>query len=193
MSEPKKDTPAPASASPPETERVGILLRLGDGRRFAVGVGGLRVGRQQGIGLVLMDRTVSRHHADLRYESGRYVLYDHSANGTRVNGKLVAAAQPLRDGDSVKFGQVEFRFEVQSVSKAEVAALLDVTQPSQVPRSWTARMKGAKPRRRWKRFSRQRSEFWRLVSLIVLTLVIAAALAVYQYLPELFDQLIGHR
>ncbi len=192
MREPKKDTPPPESASPPETERVGILLRLGDGRRFAVGVGGLRVGRQQGIGLVLTDRTVSRHHADLRYETGRYVLYDHSANGTWVNGKLVAAAQPLRDGDSVKFGQVEFRFEVQSVSKAEVAALLDVTQPSQVPRSWTARMKGAKPRPR-KRFSKRRSEFRRLVSLLVLTLVIAAGFAVYQYLPELFDQLIGHR
>lgn len=192
MSEPKKDTPAPASASPPETERVAMLVRLADGRRFAVGVGGLGVGRQQGIGLVLMDQTVSRHHADLRYESGRYVLYDHSANGTRVNGKLVAAAQSLRHGDSVKFGQVEFRFEVRNVLKEHIDSLLTSTQPSQVPKASTVRMKGARPPRGWKRFRKRRWTIWQLVSLFVL-LVVAAGLAVYRYSPQLFDQLIGHR
>ncbi len=163
-----------------------MLVRVADGRRFAVGVGGLRVGRQQRIGLVLMDRTVSRHHADLRYETGRYVLYDHSANGTRVNGKLVAAAQSLRHGDNVKFGEVKFRFEVKNVSKEHIESLLSSTQPGQVPKAATVRMKGARPPRRWKRFRKRRWTVWQLVSLFVL-LVIAAGFAVYRYLPQLFD------
>ncbi len=83
-----------SGASPREGERVGILTRLSDGREYPLGVGNVRIGREQSEDLVVKDRTVSRHHADLTYESGRYVLYDQSSNGTWVNGNIVVA-QPL--------------------------------------------------------------------------------------------------
>jgi len=105
MSEPeKKRSASGASRSPGDFEQVGVLTRISDGKTFTLGFGSLRVGRQRRADLVITDKTVSRHHADVIYESGRYVLYDHSTNGTWVNGNLVAVAQPLRDRDTVKFG-----------------------------------------------------------------------------------------
>lgn len=167
-----------------------MLVRLGDGREFAVGVGGLRIGRRRGVDLALKDRTVSRHHADVRYENGRYVLYDNSTNGTWVNGTLVVAAQPLRDGDDVKFGNVEFRFLVKTVSPNRVASLQEATQPSRVPEYTTARMKGGKRRRRLRRLRRRRFRVWHLLSLLVL-LVAATGAAIYFLFPELVDRLVA--
>lgn len=49
--------------------------------------------------------TVSRLHASVsRTESGRYVLRDHSANGTYVNKKRLSAAHTLQDGDQIQIG-----------------------------------------------------------------------------------------
>ena len=40
------------------------------------------------------------------------MLYDlGSANGTFVNGKRIDAPEALADGDTVRFGEVEFAFK----------------------------------------------------------------------------------
>jgi pSer/pThr/pTyr-binding forkhead associated (FHA) protein len=166
-----------------ELEQVGTLTRLADNRQYSLGFGSLRVGRQRRADLVITDKTVSRHHADLCYESGRYVLYDHSTNGTWINGTLVAVAQPLRNGDRVKFGKVEFSFTLRSVPKEVALREAEATAPKKIPRTSTLIMKGGKGKRRIGRLALK-------VLLAVLAAVIVAAVLINFLLPDLAARII---
>ena len=65
------------------------------------------IGRDTACDLVLLDMTVSRSHAGLRREAGRWLLSDvGSRNGTRLNGWRVTAPVPLRAGDEITFGSM---------------------------------------------------------------------------------------
>ncbi len=67
------------------------------------------IGRSSGCHLVLGDDTVSRRHAELRLEGGRWLLRDlGSANGTLVNGRRVVEAE-VRPGDVVRLGGARLR------------------------------------------------------------------------------------
>jgi hypothetical protein len=67
---------------------------------------GLVIGRSPDCALTLADPTVSRRHAELRREDGRWVVADlGSSNGTRVNGWRVRRAS-LRAGDELMLGGV---------------------------------------------------------------------------------------
>jgi hypothetical protein len=71
--------------------------------------GTFTIGRDAGCDLVLTDMTVSRSHAGLRHELGRWLLSDAgSTNGTRLNGWRVTGPVPLRTGDKVSFGSLTF-------------------------------------------------------------------------------------
>lgn len=60
------------------------------------------LGRWEGCEIVLPDPEVSRKHAQIRHEGGRYVLVDlGSRNGTQVNGRRVGRAFLLTDGDEL--------------------------------------------------------------------------------------------
>jgi pSer/pThr/pTyr-binding forkhead associated (FHA) protein len=81
------------------------------GMRVVVPPAGLRVGRAADNDLVIHDATVSRHHARLVFEGGALVLYDEgSTNGTFVNEQRITR-QPLKPGDTLRFGSVRFRVE----------------------------------------------------------------------------------
>lgn len=65
----------------------------------------------------LLDRTVGRHHAYLLYQSqqGQYTVEDLNAyNKTRINGVILVPFEErvLKDGDILRFGNVEVRFEL---------------------------------------------------------------------------------
>jgi hypothetical protein len=65
---------------------------------------GLVIGRNPDCDLVVMDPTVSRRHAELRRENGRWILADlGSSNGTRVNGWRVRRAT-VGIGDELMLG-----------------------------------------------------------------------------------------
>jgi hypothetical protein len=65
------------------------------------------IGRDATCDLVLSDMTVSRSHAGLRREAGRWLLIDAgSTNGTRINGWRVTEPVPLRAGDRISFGSM---------------------------------------------------------------------------------------
>jgi VWFA-related protein len=73
--------------------------------------GSTRVGRGTECELVLDSRQVSRVHAIIEALDGAYRLLDEgSRNGTYVNGRRVQGLQELRIGDTVRFGDREFRF-----------------------------------------------------------------------------------
>src|SRR3954471_11141111 len=69
----------------------------------------LLIGRSSACQLVLADDTVSRRHAELRVEDGRWLLRDlGSSNGTWVNGRRVVEAE-VRPGDLLHLGGAEVR------------------------------------------------------------------------------------
>jgi pSer/pThr/pTyr-binding forkhead associated (FHA) protein len=64
------------------------------------------------VTILLEDTTVSRHHADIRFENGRFIVADQNAlNGTFVNNQRVQGLAVLSNGDAVRFGNVTLKFE----------------------------------------------------------------------------------
>ncbi len=61
------------------------------------------IGREEDNDIVLPDRRVSRQHAVIEREGDRYYIRDcGSKNGTFVNGTLLQAPVPLKDGDNIQ-------------------------------------------------------------------------------------------
>jgi pSer/pThr/pTyr-binding forkhead associated (FHA) protein len=68
------------------------------------------LGRDPGNDIILRDPKVSRHHAEIVFERGFFVLHDlASANGTYVNSKRVRVA-PLTHGAKLRMGNTYGRF-----------------------------------------------------------------------------------
>jgi len=87
----------------PETAHL-ILHSSGAGAagRWELRTGTTTIGRDPECDIVLSDREVSRHHAEIRNETGSYILVDlGSTNGTLVNDMRVERSIPLRSGDSI--------------------------------------------------------------------------------------------
>lgn len=64
----------------------------------------------------LMDKTVGRRHAYVRNQHGTYTVEDLNAlNKTRLNGVVLTPHEErsLKDGDVLRFGSVEVRFELR--------------------------------------------------------------------------------
>lgn len=69
------------------------------------------VGRSLDNDYVLIDDSVSAHHAKLEASSGRYRLQDlQSSNGTYVNGRRILESE-IQIGDFVNFGTVSTKFD----------------------------------------------------------------------------------
>jgi len=80
------------------------------------------VGRDPGNDIILRDPKVSRHHAEIVFERGFFVLHDlASANGTFVNGKRVRVA-PLTHGAKLRLGNTTGRFSEELPTEADNAA-----------------------------------------------------------------------
>nr|HET6901228.1 FHA domain-containing serine/threonine-protein kinase [Ktedonobacteraceae bacterium] len=63
------------------------------------------IGRTNGNDLIIAGRTVSRRHARLWFDNGRWFMEDlQSANGTQVNNVRVYQPVTLNDGDVICFG-----------------------------------------------------------------------------------------
>jgi hypothetical protein len=50
------------------------------------------------------------HHAEIRYEGGRFVLYPLTPDGVWVNGRPVNSMNMIRDGFTIHLGQHELKF-----------------------------------------------------------------------------------
>jgi pSer/pThr/pTyr-binding forkhead associated (FHA) protein len=68
------------------------------------------LGRSRDCDYVLAEPSVSRRHAELRRDGGRWLLRDlRSRNGTRVNGVRLLDEAEVGPGDRVSFGDARFR------------------------------------------------------------------------------------
>jgi len=74
----------------------------------------VNIGRTLDNHLVIRDATVSRLHAQIRYDDGEFTIYDlNSTGGTFVNGERVAK-RVLKSGDNIMLAAVPIVF-VQDV------------------------------------------------------------------------------
>jgi len=61
------------------------------------------IGRAADNDIAVDDRWVSRYHAQVHRDQGRYLVVDQdSKNGTLLNGKRIAGPTPLSDGDQLQ-------------------------------------------------------------------------------------------
>lgn len=91
----------------------GRLVEEHSGQAFLLGPGPVTIGRDSDNTIILADAQVSRHHAEIAMQDGRWVIRDlESANGTFVNGLQIAGPQALDSGNAIQVGQTVFRVEL---------------------------------------------------------------------------------
>ncbi len=82
-----------------------VIQGRDQGKRFELRGACVRIGREKGNTVQLHDTEVSRFHAELRWQDGRFQLVDlGSSNGTFVNSQLVPQ-HTLNSGDRVQLGR----------------------------------------------------------------------------------------
>jgi len=102
----------------------------------------ITIGRDPSNTLTIADAEVSRHHARLTAQGGKFVLEDlGSTNGTFVNGKRLSAPYVLRSGDVVSFGEkIVLMFEAMSFDpNATIASVKPSSAPPPPPPQPAAR------------------------------------------------------
>ncbi|GCE25609.1 hypothetical protein KDA_10930 [Dictyobacter alpinus] len=111
--------PKPPPLPPPSKE--GRVVVIASGHTIPLHGDKMVVGRQDPtLGIYpeinLADKTVGRRHAYLRNQQGAYTVEDLNAlNKTRLNGVTLTPHEErtLKDGDILRFGSVEVRFELR--------------------------------------------------------------------------------
>ena len=98
-------------APPPAV--TGRALLVGEGKRTVLSGSRALIGRSRDCDVTLEDPNVSRRHAELRNEDGRWIVTDlGSTNGIKVNGQRVHDAA-LAPGDEISLGLARLRFEIE--------------------------------------------------------------------------------
>lgn len=105
----------PPTANPPRPSRPmpqAWLAPVGGGEWLVLGDDVTRIGSAPANDIVLPG--LSAEHAEIRRESGRYLIYDLGSRRTWVNDAQVAAVHMLKDGFRLQLGQAEFLVQIVS-------------------------------------------------------------------------------
>jgi hypothetical protein len=107
--EPTKSMGASLSASESLKHAVYPLVK---GEYPATPRGSFYIGRINGNDMIMPDYAISKRHAIIDIEDGRYYLRDAgSTNGTKINGSRLAKKRVLlKDKDVIGFARYEFTF-----------------------------------------------------------------------------------
>ena len=96
------------------TARALLVGKSGQDRssKFDINRDKMKIGRgKAGNDIALTDPSVSRDHAVIKIENGRFFITDiGSSNGTFVNGQRVEGRQELNDNDEVGLGETTMKF-----------------------------------------------------------------------------------
>jgi signal transduction histidine kinase len=113
--------------------RLVCVVGREQGRSYPLGTKAIVIGRGSDANIVLSGDDISRHHASISFERGRFVLDDlGSSNGTLVNGMPVTH-HLLSFGDRIQLGQSatlvvarhdELEQRAQEIQKLEVLGRL---------------------------------------------------------------------
>jgi pSer/pThr/pTyr-binding forkhead associated (FHA) protein len=90
------------------TSQYQLIMRSGPtpGAAYTLEGDQITIGRDSTNGITINDAEISRRHARLTFQGGKYVLEDlGSTNGTFVNGQRLAGPRVLKTGEVVSFGE----------------------------------------------------------------------------------------
>lgn len=132
-----------------------LIMRSGPtpGAAFTLEGDQITIGRDSVNEIVINDAEISRRHARLTFQGGKYVLEDlGSTNGTFVNGQRLAGPRVLKAGEVVSFGeQIVMVFEATSfdagatVVSPRAVAVPPVSRPIAPPPPAPAEYVGSVP------------------------------------------------
>jgi pSer/pThr/pTyr-binding forkhead associated (FHA) protein len=90
------------------------------------------IGRDPGNDIVLRDPKASRHHAEVVFERGFFVLHDlASANGSFINGRRIRVA-PLTHGAQVRMGNSVGKFSEELPTESDATPKLEAVPPPEL-------------------------------------------------------------
>jgi pSer/pThr/pTyr-binding forkhead associated (FHA) protein len=125
------------------TSQYQLIMRSGPtpGAAFMLEGDQITIGRDPTNSITINDAEISRRHARLTFQGGKYILEDlGSTNGTFVNGQRLAGPRVLKSGEIVSFGeQIVLVFETTSfdagatVVSPRAAAVPPISRPIQPP------------------------------------------------------------
>ena len=128
---------AAAGQAAPAAERPARLVVVSSnfaGKEFRLEKNEMVIGRTSGDNDIVIDhRSISRHHAKILRDGGRYQVQDlGSANGVRVNGEEYGKVE-LRKGDLLDLGHVRLRFvaPAEDFVFARDAKVVDVVEEAE--------------------------------------------------------------
>jgi diguanylate cyclase (GGDEF)-like protein len=134
--------PGASEFGPGEKAALLQVIRGADiGLEYEIQPGDNIIGRQKGVNIMIVNKSISRRHAQIVYKPDespeqRYLIYDlQSTNGTKVNNQSVDSCA-LRDGDRVQFGSVVCKFmEIDSLERSylqELKKLIEYDKQTQL-------------------------------------------------------------
>ena len=110
-----------------------------EGKAYELNKESMKFGRQVTCDIVIPVTSVSREHAEIVQDNGRFFLVDNgSRNGTFLNNSKVDPAQPrpeLKNGDKIRICDVEFTFVSgqADVGEPDIAEEMDETEGGEEP------------------------------------------------------------
>jgi len=132
-----------------------LIMRTGPtpGAAYILEGDQMTIGRDSTNEITINDAEVSRRHARLTFQGGKYVLEDlGSTNGTFVNGQRLAGPRVLKAGEVVSFGeQIVLVFEMSTndpgatMVSPRAAAVPSVSRPASQPPPPPAEYAGSIP------------------------------------------------
>ena len=125
------------------TSQYQLIMRSGPtpGAAYTLEGDQITIGRDSTNGITINDAEISRRHARLTFQGGKYILEDlGSTNGTFVNGQRLAGPRVLKPGEVVSFGeQIVLVFEATNfdagatVVSPRAAAVPSASRPVMPP------------------------------------------------------------
>lgn len=133
-----------------------LTMRSGPnpGTVYALDSDQISIGRDSSNEIPVNDAEVSRRHARLTFQGGKYVLEDMgSTNGTFVNGQRLSGPRVLKSGEVISLGeQIVFVYEAVDsdpgatrVSPRQIPEARPVTAPPPAPPSFAGQVPEGPP------------------------------------------------
>src|SRR5687767_10264528 len=124
-----------------------LLVKSSNGQNEIFPLSRLRttIGRSARSDICIPDAFASRLHAEVRQEGDAFWLQDlGSANGTRYNGSVIAAALPLNPGGEIQIGETRIKFADSSLIHKVSSSTLIADTTEQLDPSKTIALTGRK-------------------------------------------------
>jgi pSer/pThr/pTyr-binding forkhead associated (FHA) protein len=105
------DAPAPATPALPQ---AWLTIRVPQGQQvYRIEKPVINIGRQLQNDIIVEDKRVSRHHAQIKYQAdGQFTIFDlSSTNGISINNQPGVRQHVLHNGDHFTIGSYDFVFQ----------------------------------------------------------------------------------